>query len=170
MGANIYVVGTMSSNTETATFAAGCFWGVEETFRRLSGVLSTSVGYTGGHTDNPTYKEVCNDGTGHAEAVQVTYDPSLISYNELLDVFFENHDPTQVNRQGPDFGSQYRSAIFTHSEAQTHAAEEKIAQLTAAGKYRKPIATHISPAQSYWLAEDYHQQYLAKRGMTSCHL
>ena len=154
-----------------ATFAAGCFWGVEATFRQIEGVTSTRVGYTGGKTDNPTYKDVCTDRTGHAEVVEVTYDPAKVKYDDLLNVFWENHDPTQLNRQGPDFGTQYRSAIFYHSPEQEQAAREKIEQLTAAGRYKpKRIVTQVVPAQTFWRAEDYHQRYLEKRGLATCHI
>jgi len=153
-----------------ATFAAGCFWGVEATFRQLPGVLSTRVGYTGGNTVNPTYKDVCSDATGHAEAVEVEYDPSKISYDKLLEVFWENHDPTQVNRQGPDWGTQYRSAIFFHSPEQEEAAKKSKAQLEKSGRFHKPIATQIVPAVTFYEAEDYHQQYLEKRGLATCHI
>ncbi len=153
-----------------ATFGAGCFWGVEEIYRTLEGVSNTSVGYTGGKTDNPTYQEVCSDTTGHAEVVQVTYDPAVTSYEALLDVFFDNHNPTQLNRQGPDFGTQYRSAIFVETEQEREMAEKKIAALNASGRFKKPIATKIEAAATYWPAEDYHQQYLLKRGLTSCHI
>jgi peptide-methionine (S)-S-oxide reductase len=154
---------------EKATFAAGCFWGVEEVFRRLPGVTATTVGYTGGHLDNPTYEQVCGDRTGHAEAVLVEFDPRQISYEQLLDVFWQNHNPTQLNRQGPDFGSQYRSAIFYHSDQQRRAAEASKERLQASGRYRQPIVTQIVPAATFWKAEDYHQQYLQKRGLGSCH-
>ena len=154
---------------ETATFAAGCFWGVEETFRELEGVLDTAVGYEGGNKENPTYQEVCTDGTGHAEAVEVKFDPKRISYEKLLKIFWENHDPTQLNRQGPDIGTQYRSAIFYHSPAQAAAAEKSKDALEKSGTFRRPIVTQIVPAQTFWRAEDYHQQYLAKRGMRHCH-
>jgi peptide-methionine (S)-S-oxide reductase len=153
-----------------ATFAAGCFWGVEATFRQLPGVISTRVGYTGGDFPNPTYKDVCTDRTGHAEAVEVEYDPSTISYDQLLDVFWENHDPTQVNRQGPDFGTQYRSAIFFHSPEQEAAAKASKAKLEKSGRFQKPIATQIVPEATFFEAEDYHQQYLEKRGLASCHI
>ena len=153
-----------------ATFAAGCFWGVEATFRQLPGVTATRVGYIGGNTVNPTYKEVCTDTTGHAEAVEVEYDPAKLSYDKLLDVFWENHDPTQLNRQGPDFGKQYRTAIFFHSpeqEAEARASKEKLGK---SGRFSKPIATQIVPAATFYEAEDYHQQYLEKRGLASCHI
>ena len=155
---------------EKATFAAGCFWGVEETFRTTPGVLSTQVGYTGGHTDNPTYHDVCTDLTGHAEAVEVTFDPSKVSYDHLLNIFWENHNPTQVNRQGPDVGNQYRSAIFFHSPEQESQARASKAALEKSGKFSKPIATLIEPAQTFYRAEDYHQQYLLKRGRAQCHI
>ena len=153
-----------------ATFAAGCFWGVESTFRQLPGVISTRVGYTGGQMQNPTYKDVCTDRTGHAEAVEVDYDPTKISYEKLLDVFWENHDPTQLNRQGPDSGTQYRSAIFYHDPEQQSAAESSKEKRGKSGAYRKPIVTQIVPATTFYEAEDYHQQYLEKRGLASCHI
>ncbi len=155
---------------EKATFAAGCFWGVEATFRQLPGVSSTRVGYTGGRTENPTYKEVCTDGTGHAEAVEVEFDPAKIPYTDLLKVFWENHDPTQVNRQGPDWGTQYRSAIFFHSPEQKTQALASKESLEKAHRFPKPIATQIVPAVTFYPAEDYHQQYLEKRGLASCHV
>lgn len=155
---------------EKATFAAGCFWGVEATFRQMPGVISTRVGYTGGHTQNPTYKDVCSDGTGHAEAVEVEFDPAKLTFAQLLKVFFENHDPTQVNRQGPDWGSQYRTAIFFHSPEQKMQAEQFKQELEKARVYSKPIATQIVPAVTFYPAEDYHQQYLEKRGLASCHI
>jgi len=154
---------------EKATFAAGCFWGVEEAFRKLKGVISTEVGYTGGHVPNPTYKQVCTDTTGHAEAVQVVFDPSQISYEELLRVFWEIHDPTQHNRQGPDFGAQYRSAIFVHSPEQESAARQSKKELDESGRFGRPIVTVLEPASEFYRAEEYHQQYLAKRGQMSCH-
>src|SRR6266568_6924477 len=143
-----------------ATFAAGCFWGVEASFRQLPGVTATRVGYTGGKTANPTYKDVCTDTTGHAEAVEVDYDPSKLSYEKLLNVFWENHDPTQVDRQGPDWGTQYRSAIFFHSPEQEAEAKASKGNLDKSGRYRKPIATQVVPATTFYEAEDYHQQYL----------
>ena len=153
-----------------AIFAAGCFWGVEARFRQISGVISTRVGYTGGQTTNPTYKDVCTDRTGHAEAVEVEYDPAKVSYNQLLNVFWENHDPTQVNRQGPDWGTQYRSAIFFTTPEQAVQAKASKALLEQSGAYGKPIATQIVPAGPFYEAEDYHQQYLEKRGLASCHI
>jgi len=158
------------SKKSTAMFGAGCFWGVEETFRRIPGVTTTAVGYSGGHLDNPTYKQVCTDTTDHAEVVYVEYDPDLVSYDALLDVFWANHDPTQVNRQGPDYGRQYRSVIFTYSPEQHEQAIASKERLRASGKYTKAIATEVSPASTFWPAEEYHQQYLAKRGMSTCHL
>lgn len=149
-----------------ATFGAGCFWGVEAEFRKIEGVTSTAAGYSGGHVPNPTYKQVCSDRTGHAEVVQVEYDPSRVSYEELLDVFWSNHDPTQVNRQGPDYGTQYRTVIFFHDEDQeksAHASRER-----AQDRFRKRIATQIEPAKEFYRAEEYHQRYLEKQGLSSC--
>jgi len=148
--------------TEMATFGAGCFWGIEAAFQKIPGVIDTAVGYSGGHTTDPTYKDVCTDETGHAEVVQVTFDPAKVSYDDLLNVFWQIHDPTQVNRQGPDFGSQYRTAIFFRSPAQEAAAQ-------ASGKFRRPIATEITAAGPFYRAEEYHQKYLQKRGAASCH-
>jgi peptide-methionine (S)-S-oxide reductase len=156
--------------TQKATFAAGCFWGVEAAFRQIKGVTATQVGYTGGTLENPTYQEVCSDRTGHAEAVEVEYDPAQVSYEELLQLFWENHDPTQLNRQGPDYGSQYRSSIFTHTPEQEAAARASKAALAASGRYRRPIATEIVPATNFYRAEEYHQQYLEKRGQAHCHI
>ena len=155
---------------EKATFAAGCFWGVEATFRSLPGVTATRVGYTGGSLSQPTYKQVCTDRTGHAEAVEVTYDPEKVSYEELLKVFWENHDPTTLNRQGPDAGAQYRSAIFYHTPAQEAGARASKQKLEATHAYSRPIVTQIVPAVEFWEAEDYHQQYLEKRGLAHCHI
>jgi peptide-methionine (S)-S-oxide reductase len=151
-----------------ASFAAGCFWGVEAAFRQIDGVTATAVGYEGGAKPEPTYREVCDGDTGHAEAVEVDYDPERVSYDRLLDVFWENHDPTTLNRQGPDVGEQYRSAIFFHDAAQEKAARESKQKLEASGRYRRPIVTQIVPAEKFWKAEDYHQQYLEKRGLASC--
>ena len=156
--------------TEIATFGAGCFWGIEAAFRRMPGVVDAAVGYSGGHTPNPTYKDVCTDETGHAEVVQVTFDPAQLSYEQLLNTFWQIHDPTQVNRQGPDSGSQYRTAIFFHSLEQEAVAKKSKAALQASGKFRRPIATEITPAGTFYRAEEYHQKYLEKRGATSCHL
>jgi len=155
---------------EKATFGAGCFWGVEEEFRQMPGVVSTQVGYSGGALDNPTYEQVCTDRTGHAEVVQVEYDPAQVSYEQLLDRFWSLHDPTTLNRQGPDFGSQYRSAIYYHTPEQREAAEASRKRQEASGAYRRPIVTEITPASVFWRAEEYHQQYLAKRGGGSCHV
>ena len=155
---------------EKATFGAGCFWGVEAKFNEITGVIDTAVGYEGGDLEHPTYEEVCTDRTGHAEVVQVTFDPSRLSYEALLDAFFAMHDPTQSNRQGPDFGTQYRSIIFTHNEAQEKQARAKIAELGASGTYSDPIVTQVSPAKTFWKAEEYHQRYLEKRGMVHCHI
>ena len=153
-----------------ATFAAGCFWGVEASFRQIPGVKSTRVGYTGGDLKDPSYKDVCTDRTGHAEAVEVEYDPGKVSYEQLLNVFWENHDPRQFNRQGPDFGSQYRSAIFFHSPEQEQAAQASKSKLEKSGQFSRPIMTQIVPAVTFYEAEDYHQQYLEKRGMATCHI
>jgi peptide-methionine (S)-S-oxide reductase len=156
--------------TEKATFAAGCFWGVESAFRQVPGVVDTAVGYTGGSLANPTYEDVCTDRTGHAEAVQVEFDPAKVSYEKLLDVFWENHDPTTKNRQGPDVGTQYRSAIFFHSPEQEKAASESRARLEKSGKFRRPIVTEIVPEKEFWRAEEYHQRYLEKRGLAHCRI
>jgi peptide-methionine (S)-S-oxide reductase len=153
---------------EKATFGAGCFWGVEETFRQLPGVSSTAVGYAGGAKENPTYEDVCSDATGHAEVVEVEFDPAEIAYTKLLDVFWSNHNPTTLNRQGPDVGTQYRSAIFYHSPEQKLQAEASKAALEKSGRFPRPIVTRIEPAPKFWRAEEYHQQYLRKRGQTHC--
>lgn len=155
---------------QTATFAAGCFWGVEESFRQLSGVKSTQVGYTAGNLANPDYRAVCNGDTGHAEAVEVIFDPETVTYSKLLQVFFENHDPTTLNRQGPDVGSQYRSGIYFHSEEQKHQAEVFRDELEKSGRYRKPLVTEIIASTPFYKAEEYHQQYLLKRGLANCHI
>ncbi|MGH2751791.1 MAG: peptide-methionine (S)-S-oxide reductase MsrA [Actinomycetota bacterium] len=153
---------------ETATFGAGCFWGVEAAYRQIQGVKSTRVGYAGGHTTEPTYREVCSGTTNHAEVVEVTFDPSRVSYEELLDVFWANHDPTQVNRQGPDVGTQYRTVVFFHSPEQEKSA---IASRDAVQeRFSRPIATQIVAAEPFWEAEDYHQQYLEKRGLSTCRI
>jgi len=153
-----------------ATFAAGCFWGVEAAFRRVPGVLSTRAGYIGGSVPNPSYEQVCGHRTGHAEAVEVDYDPARVSYDELLKVFWEEHDPTQLNRQGPDVGDQYRSAIFVHDAEQEAAAQASKARLAQSSRFRRPIVTQITPAPTFYPAEDYHQQYLEKQGLAACHL
>ena len=153
---------------EKATFAAGCFWGVEAAFRQVPGVLDAAVGYSGGGFPDPTYEDVCTGRTGHAESVDVEFDPARVSYDQLLDVFWENHDPTTKDRQGPDVGTQYRSAIFFHNPAQEKAALQSKSRLEASGRYRRPIVTEITPAQQFWRAEDYHQRYLEKRGLAHC--
>lgn len=153
---------------EKATFGAGCFWGVEAAFRKVKGVTSTAVGYMGGKTDNPTYKEVCTDRTGHAEVVQVEYDPAQVSYEQLLEVFWDDHNPTTLNRQGPDVGTQYRSVIFFHSPEQEKTARDS--KVKAQEKFSKPIVTEITQAPTFYRAEEYHQQYLEKRGLASCHI
>jgi peptide-methionine (S)-S-oxide reductase len=156
---------------EKATFAAGCFWGVEAAFAAVPGVLATAVGYEGGTLDRPTYKEVCTDRTGHAEVVELEFDPEKVKYERLLDVFFALHDPTTLNRQGPDWGTQYRSEIFYHSPEQQAQALARIEQLTNEGRYKpKRIVTKVAPAQTFWRAEEYHQRYLEKRGTASCHI
>jgi len=155
---------------EKATFGAGCFWGVEAAFRHVEGVLSTSVGYMGGTLKNPTYQDVCTDRTGHAEVVEVEYDLFKVSYDELLKVFWANHDPTTLNRQGPDIGTQYRSVIFFHTPQQEAAAKAAKERLQASGKYKRPVVTEIVPAADFWRAEDYHQQYLEKRGLAHCRI
>lgn len=153
---------------ERATFAAGCFWGVEAAFRQVEGVISTRVGYIGGSLVNPTYEQVCSGRTGHAEAVEVEYDTSRVSYGDLLNVFWENHDPTTLNRQGPDVGAQYRSAIFFHSPEQSAAALASKETLGRSGKYKRQIVTEVTPAPEFYLAEEYHQQYFEKKGVTHC--
>jgi peptide-methionine (S)-S-oxide reductase len=156
--------------TELATFGAGCFWGVEVTFRNTPGVKDALVGYLGGTLANPTYKDVCTGRTGHAEVVQVEYDPAEVTYDKLLDVFWANHNATTLNRQGPDVGTQYRSAIFYHTPEQKKLAEESKARLGASGRFRNPIVTEITAASTFYPAEDYHQRYLEKRGLASCHV
>jgi peptide-methionine (S)-S-oxide reductase len=160
----------MNVATEKATFGAGCFWGVEAAFRQVHGVTATAVGYMGGDLKNPTYRDVCTDQTGHAEVVEVTFDPAQVSYADMLKVFWENHDPTQFNRQGPDYGKQYRTAIFFHSPEQEAAARASKDELDRSGRYKRPIVTEITPASAFWRAEEYHQQYLEKRGLASCHI
>ena len=155
---------------EKATFGAGCFWGVEAAFRQVAGVTATAVGYLGGTMQNPTYKDVCTGRTGHAEVVEVTYDPARVSYEDLLDVFWTNHHPTTLNRQGPDVGTQYRSAIFYRSDAQRDAAIASKRALEKSGKFKQPVVTEITPATAFYVAEEYHQQYLQKRGLASCHI
>lgn len=155
---------------ETATFAAGCFWGVEAALRQVKGVVDTCVGYTGGSVADPTYKLVCTGRTGHAEAVRVVYHPSQVSYEELLDVFWSCHDPTTPNRQGPDVGTQYRSAIFFHTPVQESAAKASKEKLERSGRFKRPIVTQIIPATEFYPAEEYHQRYLEKRGQASCHI
>ena len=157
----------MNEKTEKATFAAGCFWGVEAAFAEIDGVLETAVGYTGGHSENPKYKQVCNGDTGHAEAVEVRFNPAEVSYDDLLEAFWKMHDPTTLNRQGPDWGSQYRSAIFFHTPEQERASLASKAR--AAGKFRKPIVTEITPASEFYRAEEYHQKYFQKNGGAACH-
>lgn len=156
--------------TETAYFGAGCFWGVEELFRTLPGVVQTAVGYMGGTTENPFYEEVCRDRSGHAEVVEIVFDPNIVSYEQLLAIFWANHNPTTINQQGPDKGSQYRSVIFYTTEQQHVAAEASKTALAASGKWKNPLVTEIVSAPTFWKAEEYHQQYLAKRGETSCHV
>ena len=153
---------------EKATFGAGCFWGVEELFRKVPGVKSATSGYAGGRTENPTYQEVCSHTTGHAEVVEVGFDPAEVGYETLLDIFWNNHDPTTPNRQGPDVGDQYRSVVFYHSPEQKAAAEAKKAELDKSGRFQRPIVTQIEPAPAFYRAEEYHQQYLRKHGRTHC--
>jgi len=155
---------------QTASFAAGCFWGVEARFRELPGVLDAVSGYMGGHAENPSYKQVCTGDTGHAETVQVTFDDAQVGYAELLDLFFDMHNPTTLNRQGPDFGSQYRSVVFWHDPQQRVLAEQKIAELNASGKWPDPVVTQVVPADRFWRAEEYHQRYFEKNGGGYCHL
>jgi peptide-methionine (S)-S-oxide reductase len=158
-------------STEKATFGAGCFWGVEAKFAALPGVTATAVGYEGGALDNPTYKDVCTDKTGHAEVVELDFDPEKITYEQILETFFSLHNPTSLNYQGPDWGTQYRSVIFSHSPEQETTARAKIEQLTNEGRYKpKRVVTQVVPAETFWKAEDYHQRYLEKRGMANCHI
>ena len=155
---------------QTASFAAGCFWGVEARFREVTGVLDAVSGYTGGHKENPTYNDVCSGETGHAEAVQVTFNDEQVSYRELLDLFFDMHNPTTLNRQGPDFGSQYRSAVFWHDSAQQAAASQKINEINESGKWPTAVVTEVKPAETFWRAEEYHQRYFEKNGGGHCHI
>ena len=155
---------------EQATFGAGCFWGVESFFREVPGVTDAVAGYAGGALANPTYRQVCSDSTGHAEVVQVTFDPGKVSYERLLDVFFANHDPTTMNRQGPDVGSQYRSVIFAHTPAQEAQAHANKTALNASGRFKRPIVTAIEPFRNFYRAEEYHQRYFEKNGLPSCHV
>lgn len=155
---------------EKATFGAGCFWGVESFFREVPGVADAVSGYSGGHVDHPSYKQVCSDGTGHAEVVEVTFDPARLSYATLVELFFKMHDPTTLNRQGPDVGTQYRSVIFYHSDDQKRIAEEELKKAAASGRYRTAIVTSIEPVQPFWRAEDYHQRYFEKHNLPSCHV
>lgn len=157
-------------NTQKATFAAGCFWGVEELFRTTPGVLKTTSGYTGGQTENPNWRLVCQDTTGHAEAVEIEFDPNQISYQQLLSIFWKNHNPTTLNRQGPDYGSQYRSVIFYHTPEQKTLAETSLQELEDSRIWINPIVTQIVPAVKFYPAEEHHQQFLAKRGAKSCHI
>jgi peptide-methionine (S)-S-oxide reductase len=155
---------------EKATFGAGCFWGVEVAFRQVPGVTDATAGYLGGTLPNPTYEDVCTGRTGHAEVVEVTYDPSRVTYDELLDVFWSSHDPTTLNRQGPDRGTQYRSAVFYHDQSQKEAAEASKERLGSSGRFPRPIVTEITPASTFYRAEEYHQRYLEKKGLASCHI
>lgn len=159
-----------NNQLQLATFGAGCFWGVEEAFRQIRGVKDTAVGYMGGIMENPTYEDVCSDTTGHAEVVQVTYNPKELAYEELLKVFWENHDPTTPNRQGPDVGTQYRSVIFFHTPEQENLAKKSREEMDASGKFKNPIVTKIVPASTFYCAEEYHQRYLEKRGLSTCHI
>ncbi|EIJ41277.1 methionine-S-sulfoxide reductase [Beggiatoa alba B18LD] len=153
---------------EKATFGAGCFWGVEHRFRQVNGVVNTAVGYAGGHLANPSYEDVCTDNTGHAEVVQIEYDPEQVSYEQLLTIFWNNHNPTTLNRQGVDIGSQYRSVVFFHTPEQQAKAMAFKTELDKSGRYRSPVVTEIAPAPTFYRAEEYHQQYLAKRGLAHC--
>jgi len=154
----------------TASFAAGCFWGVEARFREMDGVLDAVSGYMGGVTENPTYKDVCGGHTGHAETVQVMFDDEKVSYQELLDLFFDMHNPTTLNRQGPDFGSQYRSAVFWYDQEQHSAARQKISEINESGKWPAAVVTEVTPAKTFWRAEEYHQRYFEKNGAGYCHV
>jgi len=161
---------TAEQTLEKATFGAGCFWGVETTFRQVPGVADAAVGYEGGSYPNPTYHDVCTGQTGHAEVLEVIYDPTQVSYDTLLNVFWENHDPTTLNQQGPDHGTQYRSAIFFHTPEQEAIAQASKESLGRSGRFKRPIVTEIAPAQTFYRAEEYHQQYLEKRGLSNCHI
>jgi peptide-methionine (S)-S-oxide reductase len=161
-------MGKSNMKTEKATFGGGCFWGVEAAFRQISGVTGTAVGFMGGTLANPSYRDVCTDQTGHAEVVEVKFDPSRVTYDELVQVFWEVHNPTQLNRQGPDVGTQYRSVIFFHTAEQEAAAKASKEKLEKSGKYQRPIVTQILPAKEFWRAEEYHQQYLEKRRLAHC--
>lgn len=167
-GEYLYLFASPGVQTETAIFAAGCFWGVEERFRNIPGVINTTAGYTGGTTEDPSYKEVCTDRTGHAEAVRVEFDPSKVTYEQLLEAFFNMHNPTTLNRQGPDVGTQYRSVIFTHSEEQEEAARRARESFQKSGRFSRPIVTEIVPESTFYPAEEYHQRYLEKQGLSSC--
>jgi len=155
---------------EKATFGAGCFWGVEQVFRKVPGVTDAAVGYTGGTTSNPSYRQICTGATGHAEVVEVTFDPQRVTYERLVDIFFKIHDPTTLNRQGPDVGDQYRSVIFCHSDEQRKVAESMKDKAGKSGRYKNPIVTFVEPAPSFWRAEEYHQRYFEKNGGPSCHV
>lgn len=161
---------SLSNQANTATFGAGCFWGVEDTFRQVPGVTSVAAGYSGGWYENPSYKDVCTGNTGHAEVVQLTYDPSQVSYEDLLKVFWNSHNPTTRNRQGPDVGTQYRSVIFFHTPEQQAAAARSKEELEQSGRFRNPIVTEITPAATFFRAEEYHQQYFQKHGLSACHI
>lgn len=167
---SINMVNAENNKYEKATFGAGCFWGVEDAFMQIKGVKETTVGYLGGEMENPTYKDVCYNNTGHAEVVQIVFDPKLVSYEALLDIFWKIHNPTLLNRQGPDVGTQYRSAIFFHSEEQKLQAEKSKAELESSQKFKHPIVTEISEASEFYKAEEYHQEYLKKNGLSSCHI
>jgi peptide-methionine (S)-S-oxide reductase len=162
--------GKEQRKVKTAAFGAGCFWGVQAAFDEVKGVVATEVGYMGGHTKDPTYREVCTDRTGHAEALQVSYDPAVVSYAQLLDLFWRIHDPTTLNRQGPDVGSQYRSVIFFHSLEQEAAARASLAKIEKSGKWKRPIVTEIVPASEFYRGEEYHQKYFRKHNIPSCHI
>ncbi len=155
---------------ETATFGAGCFWGVESAFQQIPGVTATAVGYMGGQVAHPTYRQVCTDRTGHVEVCQVTFDPTQVSYERLVEIFFRIHDPTQLNRQGPDIGHQYRSVIFVHHDTQEQTAREVKMREERSGRHQRPVVTAIEPAGAFWRAEEYHQRYFEKHGLAGCHV